>query len=638
MRVGGHLQAFLPAWAAITDDAFVLSVIRGGFSIELADLLPGGAVRLVPPRMSPRMNRGIAAEVNALCLGGVVERTIDQPELCLSPVFLVPKRSGKFRMILNLKRINLHISPAHFRMETLGSILPLRPGDWTASIDLKDAYHHVPIAPASRDLLGFTVAKSTYHFKALPFGLRPAPRLFTRLVACVAAFLRQRGLRLFCYLDDLLLAAESRDLLSRQLHFLLQTVQALGFLINWEKSELAPTRHPTFLGAAIDRPRQLARPSPDRVNTIMAAASRLRRRRQASARVWLQFLGYLASLVDVLPDCRLHMRPLQIHLLRHYSPSRDLLTRLVPISPTIRLHLVRWSRRDFLSSGNPLRVAQPSNTVTTDASLLGWIGHCLGNSAFGDWPHADTLSHFNVLEFRAVLSLRAFLPLLRRRTVLIRTDYVTVAAYVNKQGGTHSTRLNALAALLWKWCRREGIFPIASHIPGQDNLITDFLSRGRVLPSEWTLHPMVMDQIVRTLGPLQVDLFASALNARLPRYCSRVQDPAAWRIDAFSFQWKGFRGYAFPPISLIPRILRKIREDQARVVLIAPWWPRRNWFPELVGLLAGLPWTLPRRPDLIAQPISQTLHPRLSALHLTVWPLSGEPAPRRVSLTGLLPL
>ena len=225
-------------------------------------------------------------------------------------------------------------------METLGSILPLRPGDWTASIDLKDAYHHVPIAPASRDLLGFTVAKSTYHFKALPFGLRPAPRLFTRLVACVATFLRQRGLRLFCYLDDLLLAAESRDLLSRQLHFLLQTVQALGFLINWEKSELAPTRHPTFLGAAIDRPRQLAWPSPYRVNTIMAAASRLRRRRQASARVWLQFLGYLASLVVVLPDCRLHMRPLQIHLLRHYSHSRDLLTRLVPISPTIRLHLV----------------------------------------------------------------------------------------------------------------------------------------------------------------------------------------------------------------------------------------------------------------------------------------------------------
>ena len=32
------------------------------------------------------------------------------------------------------------------------------------------------------------------------------------------------------------------------------------------------------------------------------------------------------------------------------------------------------------------------------------------------------------------------------------------------------------------------------------------------------------------------------------------------------------------------------------MVLIAPWWPRRNWFPELVGLLAGPPRTLPPSP------------------------------------------
>ena len=293
-RMGGRLQAFLPAWAAITDDAFVLSVIRGGFSIELADPLPGGVIQLAPPRMPPRMSRGIAAEVHALCIRGVMERAVDHPRLCPPPPPRLScfQRSEKFRLILNLKRINLHISPSHFRMETLKSILPLfRPGDWTVSIDLKDAYHHVPIAPASRDILGLVVAGNTYRFKALPFGLKPAPRLFTRLVACVAAFLRQQGLRVFCYMDDCFLAAESRGLLSRQLHFLLRTVQGLGFIVNWEKSELTPSRHPTFLGAAKDLPRQLARPSPDRVNTIMAAALCLRRRRQAPARVWLHSWG-----------------------------------------------------------------------------------------------------------------------------------------------------------------------------------------------------------------------------------------------------------------------------------------------------------------------------------------------------------
>ena len=77
-------------------------------------------------------------------------------------------------MILNLKRINLHISPAHFRMETLGSILPLlRPGDWTASIDLKDAYHHVPIAPASRDLLGLQWQKASTASRLCPSASDP---------------------------------------------------------------------------------------------------------------------------------------------------------------------------------------------------------------------------------------------------------------------------------------------------------------------------------------------------------------------------------------------------------------------------------------------------------------------------------
>ena len=344
-----------------------------------------------------------------------------------------PQELGEIPYDPQSKRINVHIRPDHFRMETLRSILPLlRPGDWTASIDLKDAYHHVPIAPASRDLLGFTVAGGTYRFKALPFGLRPAPRLFTRLVACVAAFLRQRGLRLFGYLDDWLLAAESRDVLSRQLHFLLQTVQAVGFLVNWKKSELAPTRRPTFLhGCRLAPPPPAAGPSQG-----MAPISGVPGQPSRCAP------GLPAAHASPADTSAQALQPIQglTHAASAYPPDYY-----------IRLHLVRWSRRDFLNSGNPLRVAQSSITVTTDASRLGWGGHCLGNAAFGDWPRADTLSHINVLEFLAVLlSLRSFLPLLRRRTVLIRTDNVTVAAYINKQGGTHSTRLNALAALLWK--------------------------------------------------------------------------------------------------------------------------------------------------------------------------------------------
>ena len=43
-----------------------------------------------------------------------------------------------------------------------------------------------------------------------------------------------------------------------------------------------------------------------------------------------------------------------------------------PPAPTIRLLFRRWSRPEFLRTGNPLRVPQPTITVTTDASHTGW--------------------------------------------------------------------------------------------------------------------------------------------------------------------------------------------------------------------------------------------------------------------------
>ena len=79
-------------------------------------------------------------------------------------------------MILNMKRINRHIAPDHFRMDHLAAILPvLNQGDLVVSLDLKDAYFQIPIHPQSRDLLGFSFGGETFRFRALPFGLRPAP-------------------------------------------------------------------------------------------------------------------------------------------------------------------------------------------------------------------------------------------------------------------------------------------------------------------------------------------------------------------------------------------------------------------------------------------------------------------------------
>lgn len=50
-------------------------------------------------------------------------------------------------------------------------------------------------------------------------------------------------------------------------------------------------------------------------------------------------------------------------------------------------------------------------------------------------------------------------------------------------------------------------------------------------------------------------------------------------INAFTINWTPFYFYAFPNFSLIPRVLQKIRNDGATVIVVVPQWPTQVWFP-----------------------------------------------------------
>ena len=43
----------------------------------------------------------------------------------ISPIFTIPKKDGEYRMILNLKKLNNHITCHHFKMDSFESALTL---------------------------------------------------------------------------------------------------------------------------------------------------------------------------------------------------------------------------------------------------------------------------------------------------------------------------------------------------------------------------------------------------------------------------------------------------------------------------------------------------------------------------------
>ena len=513
-------------WVKITQDHFILSVVRQGFLISVQNNFPGVLREVTVPPRDPRVHVAICEEIQELIQKNAIVQIDDFPLLCLSPIFVIPKKTGDLRVILNLKKINVFIPVQHFRMETLNVILPeLRPQDWAVSLDLKDAYLHVPIHPQSRRLLGFRFQGKTYVYKVLPFGLKDSPWVFSRLVATVIAHLRLQGIRIFYYLDDWLIVAESQSVLQSHLRTTLQLVQNLGFIVNLKKSVFTPQKMPVYLGASLDIRRLIARPVEPRVLVLQSLIQELVASPTVPALLWQKVLGHLASLVDLVPNCRLLMRPLQLHFLRFFTPLLDSQSKLIPMSPEIKVLCAAWASPVRLLEGKPFSPPPHSLVLTSDASQSGWGATLPPHRVSGTWSVEDSLVHINSLELKAVfLALKSLEGLVAGQSLLIRSDNTTVVSYINFQGGTHSPSLCLLAIELWEWCILRGIYLLAAHIPGKDNLVADFLSRGKFLPSEWTLNPLIFRQICQVIVPQpEIDLFASTLNFQLPKYCARCR-------------------------------------------------------------------------------------------------------------------
>ena len=161
------------------------------------------------------------------------------------------------------------------------------------------------------------------------------------------------------------------------------------------------------------------------------------------------------------------------------------------------------------SSGQVFLPPPPRLSMSKDASNLGWGAFLHPYHVSGLWSPQEARLHINLLELLAVfLALQSFEDLIFEQSIMIRSDNSMVVSYINHQGGTHSPSLCNLTVVLWDWCREGGIHLLASHVPGEDNLLADFLSRGKFLPSEWTLNHSVFQRICLSFPTPEIDLFA----------------------------------------------------------------------------------------------------------------------------------
>ena len=318
------------------------------------------------------------------------------------------------------------------------------------SLDLKDAYLQIPMHQESCKFLRFVAFGKVYQFKVLCFGLSMAPQVFTRVMAPILSFLHRSGIRLRRYLDDWLIQASSRGLVLLALDTVLQLCQALGIVVNWEKSQLVPTQWMVYLGVLLDSLSFRASPAQKRVQKLLSIGYVFLSCEEQPVSSWLELLGVLSSMIQLVPGGCLRMRSLQL-ILRH-SWDRCDQSLVVRWTPEVRQDLEWWLVRSRLEEGVSLAQVSPQLDLWSDASDVGWGAHLGEDITSGLWSPEEAMLSINAREFLAVkYGLRFFAPQITNCTVALFVDNSTVIAYFRNQGGTWSQLLNSIAQRILRW-------------------------------------------------------------------------------------------------------------------------------------------------------------------------------------------
>lgn len=617
-RLGSKLKWWKDAGACRQ----ILRTLKHGVHLEFARKPRPFQSRPIPvpehwrPWLHTELDRAIAA-------GAYEEATCSD---FVAPAFIIEQRN-KLRLVIDFRQINKSCIDMSCRYEGLRDLRHLlQRNDWMLSLDLQDAYWHIPVAQNHRKYLTFCIDGRVLQCAALPFGWKGSPLTFTKVMRAFVKYLRSRGIRCLPYLDDLaFFISGSRARALRARDIIDEALRDAGLIRKASKGVWEPTQClPDHLGMCINSVTGTFSAPPRRLHATATLAKDLLCRAARSCRrvpsaLLRTFAGTATSLSLALRSARFRLRSLY-DALASSQPfsilSRQALTDLTWWASLHALHA---------ENGTPIWPPSTSRTLWCDASgstgwgaQLQWSGKTL--HASGLWKAgAEKSQHITWKELRTLrLSLTALLPEVQGQHVLLWEDNMPVV-HIVMNGTSRSPALMSELRQLWAFLLQHSITLVPRYIRSEDNP-ADRWSRWKDR-SAWQLQPGVAFQLQALFGRCTLDSFACRATALLPRYCSAGPDPGCLQRDAFTMSWTNEHVWLNPPWELLQRVIYKLRADKARGILIVPAWPAQSWWPSLLEVAEAFV-ALPR-PSFCVRPahtgvVEPLLHSSLRLLAVQV--------------------
>ena len=433
----------------------------------------------------------ISAELEAGRLLGPIPPH-QAPTVHVSPLGLVPKKhqSNKWRLICDLSSPSNHsvndgISPTfcslHYASvdDAMAIIQRLGRNTRLIKLDIKDAYRIVPVHPADYALLGITWKNKIYVDRALPFGLRSAPKVFNALADLITWILASNGIQhQLHYLDDFLfLTTPDSATGSRVLAIALQTLHQLGIPVAANKTE-GPTTQLTFLGIIIDTHTFELHLPQEKLLRLQEAIAQWVRKTCCTRKELECFLGHLSHAATVIRQGRTFLRNLFSLLSLNRAPQH-----YIRLNAGARADLLWW--QTFLADWNGLSFfpsQDPSVEVVSDASgTFGCGAYCITQGWFQlQWPRDWEQVHITAKELLPiVIAASIWGHTWRRKRILFKSDNMAVVSILKTRTSRDNLLMHMLRCLSFYATFYAFDFESA-HIPGTQNTAADAISRNNI--------------------------------------------------------------------------------------------------------------------------------------------------------------
>ena len=401
----------------------------------------------------------IKDEVEAMLHMGVIERS-DSP-FC-SPIILVRKSDGKMRFCTDLRAVNQKVI---FDSEPIPDVeylfSKLGKAKYLSKLDLSKGYWQIPMREEDKCKTAFSTPQGHFQWKVMPFGLKTAGAVFSRVMRKVLQPLNLDGLDNF--MDDILLASEDLETHVAGLRLLFQRLRDVRLSVRPTKCFLG-FKELEYLGHRVGGGQ--IRPEEKKMEKILSAS---RPTTKTQVRSFLGLVGFYRRFVPRFSEIALP---------------------LTEATKKSRPKVIEWTT-DCARAFEELKQAfceapicclpdlEQRFVLRTDASGTGLGALLLQDQGQGLQPIACASKkllpaerNYSTVEkelLGIVWGVQKFTSYLYGREFTLQSDHAPLV---------HLNNFKAQNARLMRWALQLQSFPYrVEAIPGKENVGADFLSR-----------------------------------------------------------------------------------------------------------------------------------------------------------------